>query len=82
MKTNDIKRGMRVRLRGTGWEGTMPDNGRGNTRIVLVEGMYTELGSVYAHDIVAVQVDDVWVKVEHTDAQKKLMSKVKVLMGF
>jgi hypothetical protein len=82
MKTNDIKRGMRVRLRWSGWEGTMSDNAKGNTRIVLVEGMYTELGSVYAHDIVAVQVEDKWVKVEHTDSQKRLMSKVKVLMGF
>lgn len=71
MKTNEIKKGMRVKLN-NGWFGTMADNMRGNTRMVTVEGIYTETGSVYAHDIVRAFVNGVWVDVEHTPAQLKL----------
>ena len=30
----------------------MADNMRGNTRMVDVDGMYREIGSVYSHDII------------------------------
>lgn len=53
MKTNDIKKGMIVRL-DNGWYGIMADNQRGNIRMVDVDGLYREIGSVYAHDIVLV----------------------------
>ncbi len=79
MKTNDIKKGMRVQLN-NGWFGTMYDNMRGNTRMVEVEGHYTEIGSVYSHDIVKVLVNDVWVDVEHTKAQLDLKEIVKVVL--
>ena len=72
MKTNDIKKGTRVKLR-NGWFGTMADNMRGNTRMVEVEGLYTETGSVYAYDIVEVLVVDVWQHVEHTKKQLDMM---------
>ena len=51
MKTNDIKKGMVVELN-NGWLGIMADNMRGNTRMVDVDGMYREIGSVYSHDII------------------------------
>ena len=51
MKTNDIKKGMVVELN-NGWFGIMADNMRGNTRMVDVDGMYREIGSVYSHDII------------------------------
>jgi hypothetical protein len=51
MKTNDIKKGMRIKLK-NGWFATMADNKRGNIRMATVEGYYTETGSVYAWDIV------------------------------
>ena len=51
MKTNDIKKGMVVELN-NGWFGIMADNMKGNTRMVDVDGMYREIGSVYSHDIV------------------------------
>ena len=75
MKTNDIKKEMRVQLR-NGWFGTMKDNQRGNTRMVEVEGIYTETGSVYSHDIVRVKPDNFtdWVEVEHTPAQETLQN--------
>ena len=52
MKTNEIKKGMLIRL-SNGWYGIMADNMRGNTRMVKVQGDFTELGSVYSHDIQA-----------------------------
>ena len=76
MKTNDIKKGMRFKLR-NGWQGTMQDNKKGNIRFAEVEGLYTELGSVYSHDIVSVWVDDEWVQVEYTAAQDKLRAIVE-----
>jgi len=81
MKTNDIKKGMRVRLAVTGWKGTMFDNMRGNIRMVEVEGLYTEIGSVYSHDIEFVKVDGLWEKVEHTPAQLKLKKDVETIFG-
>jgi len=74
MKTNDLKKGMRIQLR-NGWYGTMADNMRGNTRLVEVEGTYTETGSVYCHDIlwfVDVVTGDC-TRIEHTVPQLKLM---------
>lgn len=78
MKTNDIKKGMRIQLR-NGWMGTVMDNGRGNTRMVEVEGDYTEIGSVYSHDILRVQVGSTWQAVEHTDKQKALMGQLSAM---
>ena len=80
MKTNDIKRGMYFRLK-NGWYATMMDNMRGNIRMAEVEGMYTEIGSVYAHDIILVQrAADVWDRVEHTKAQVKLRTTVEAVL--
>ena len=77
MQTNDIKKGMRILL-SQGWEGTMKDNLRGKIRMVEVEGIYTEIGSVYAHDIVGVLdvANAQWVKIEHTPAQLKLKQQL------
>ena len=78
MKTNDIKKGARIKL-DNGFFGTMFDNARGNTRMVEVEGLYTEIGSVYSHEIVAVKVSDVWQVVEHTPAQLKLKTQLTAM---
>lgn len=75
MKTNDIKKGTKVQLR-NGWEAIIEDNQRGNTRMATVHGVVTEMGSVYSHDIVRVQTENGWKTVEHTPAQKKLLSTV------
>lgn len=77
MKTNDLKKGARVRLR-NGWYATIADNARGNTRIATVEGFYTETGSVYSHDIIQlINSDGTSVLIEHTPAQKKLYKEVE-----
>ena len=82
MYTNEIKKGMKilsVQL-GSPVSGIMMDNKKGNTRLINVKGsevgMFDEIGSVYAYDIVSVKVDDVWIPVTHTDAQLKLKNMV------
>ena len=50
MKTNDLKKGARVRL-SNGWYATLMDNKKGNIRLAEVEGNVTEIGSIYSHDI-------------------------------
>jgi hypothetical protein len=82
MLTNDIKKGMRFKL-ACGWSATMEDNRKGNTRMATVEGLYTEMGSVYAHDIVRVLNPETkqWEGVEYTPAQEKLRLTVRS-MGF
>ena len=85
MKTNDIKKGTRIRLR-NGWYGTMADNMRGNTRVVDVEGYERETGSVYSHDILqaivplsgTVNLSSV-IMIEHTPSQLKLRAQLKAL---
>lgn len=87
MKTNDIKKGMRIMSvqLGVPCLGIMADNLKGNTRMVDVKGetigMFDEIGSVYSHEIVEVEVDGVWQPVEHTEAQLKLKQRVNA-MGF
>ena len=76
MLVNDIKKGARVRMR-NGWFGTMADNKKGNIRDVVVEGIYTEKGSVYSHDIASVNVMGVWEDVTLSPAQQKSAKLIK-----
>ena len=84
MKTNELKKGARVQLR-NGWFATIADNMRGNTRLAEVEGIVTETGSVYSHDIVWFIPPKVngfmgpAVKVEHTPAQLKLKKQLATM---
>lgn len=75
MKTNELKSGTKVKL-SNGWSATIKDNMRGNTRLAEVEGLYTEIGSVYSHDIVRAYNGTEWVNVEHTPAQLKLKQTI------
>lgn len=83
MKTNDIKKGMKIRTNqlGTLVDGTMEDNLRGNIRCIFTKaseiGLYNEYGSVYAYNIIEVYRQDIdeWVKVEHTAKQLDMMVK-------
>jgi len=82
MVTNDIKKGMEIKSiqLGVPVTGIMMDNRKGNTRLVNVRGsevgLFDEMGSVYAHDIVAVKVDGEWEDVEHTIKQIGLRLKI------
>ena len=76
MKTNDLKKGAVVRLR-NGWKATIKDNRLGAVRMAEVYGDFTEIGSVYSHDIISyLDPGSGWVRVEYTKAQDKLRAKV------
>ena len=87
MKTNEIKKGMKIKSAqlGTLVTGIMMDNMKGDTRMIDTKGseigLFDEIGSVYSHDIVEVEVVDRWFKVEHTDKQLKLKELVKEHLG-
>ena len=80
IKTNDIKKGQRIRM-DNGWTGTMMDNNKGNTRCCEIEGFVKEVGSVYAHNIAYVQdpITGVWETVEHTKSQRALQSRLAAM---
>jgi hypothetical protein len=81
MLTNELRKGARVQLR-NGWFGTVADNARGTIRMVDVEGIYREIGSVYSHDIIRAQPKGgAWEDVQHTPAQLKLRHTVEALEG-
>ena len=63
-ETNKLKKGTRVVLR-NGWEAVLEDNKRGSIRMATVEGFYTEMGSIYAHDIAGYLDGDVWWKLPY-----------------
>jgi len=80
MTTNDIKKGMMVMLK-CGWKARIEDNKKGNIRRATVYGLFTEMGSVYAHDIAMVQVDGQWQDVETTAKQQKCKKMNDALFG-
>jgi len=71
MKTNEIKKGMQVKLR-NGSVAVMSDNKRGDTRMVEVKDIVTDAGSIYAHDIISVNTSHGWIEVTHTEGQLRL----------
>ena len=80
MKTNDLKKGTRVKL-ANGWEAEIWDNKKGNTRVCNVFGDFTEAGSVYAHDIVGYKdVNGNWnYDMEYTESQLKCKKAVRAM---
>ena len=87
MKTNDIKKGMKIKSvqLGVPVTGVMMDNMRGNTRLVYTHGsevgMFNETGSVYSHDITMANVAGNWVKIKHTEKQLALKDAVEKAFG-
>ena len=88
MKTNDIKKGTKIKSvqLGVPVTGIMMDNLRGNTRLVDVRGsevgMFDEIGSIYSHDIILAQDENgEWQEVEHTTAQIELRAKIDNLFN-
>ena len=79
MKTNELKSGTRIELT-CGWRATLKDNKKGNIRMALVEGVVTELGSVYSCDIKFALIANKWIKIEHTVSQLNLQKLVAELL--
>ena len=83
MKTNDIKKGAKIRSTqlGVPVSGVMLDSMRGNIRLIDTKGsevgLFDEAGSVYAYDIVeAENAKGEWELVEHTKEQLELKQKI------
>ena len=81
MKTNDIKKGTEIKTKqlGVAVSGVMMDNLKGNTRMIKTHGsevgLFDEMGSVYATDIILVKNSNgMWEDVEHTDKQTQAES--------
>lgn len=74
--TNDLKKGTRVLL-ASGDGATLMDSKKGNTRLAEVNGIYTEIGSIYAHDIELAVIDGEWRAVSKTEAQLKLQKQLR-----
>lgn len=83
MKTNDLKKGQRILLKGTGWLAKLLDNKKGNIRMAEVHGIETECGSICATDIIAYEKSEgVWAyDLEFTDNQTKCAKLNKALFG-
>lgn len=78
MFINDIKKGMRLHLK-SGFAATMVDNKKGMIRTADVEGVYREIGSIYAHDIYVVlnPTTGQWEAPEFTPEQEKQSKKIR-----
>ena len=88
MKTNDIKKGTNIRTKqlGVAVSGVMMDSLKGNTRMIKTNGsevgMFDEVGSVYATDIISAKDSNGnWIDVEHTDKQMNAKN-MRGIFGF
>ena len=79
IRTDQLKKGARVKMR-NGWEAIVVEECDGNTLIAKVFGRFTDTGSIYAHNIVATEVDGKWVEVEMTEEQARCYKWVKPLL--
>ena len=83
IKVNDIKKGTTIKCNqlGVPVTGIMLDSLRGNTRLVDVKGsevgMFDEMGSVYAWNITAAEINGEWVSVELSDSQKTARDRIE-----
>jgi nitrogen fixation protein len=81
MLTNELRKGDNVELQ-NGWKARIEDNQKGNIRLCTVYGLFTEMGSVYSHDIVVHHTAAGYrVGINHTPTQLKLKARVEAL-GF
>lgn len=80
MTTNELRKGTMVTLR-NGWTARLEDNKKGNIRLATVYGDFTEMGSIYATDIVTAQVNGQTVRITPTASQQKAQ-EARAFWGF
>lgn len=73
INVNDLKSGTEVLLR-NGFSAILKDSKKGMTRMALVYGIYEEMGSIYATDIVEANVNGNYIVVEYPDKYIKAMN--------
>ena len=65
----DIQKGDLIVLRDTGWKATILDNYKTrNIRLAEVDGIFKEVGSIYASNIHSVKRDGEWKPVNYQEA--------------
>jgi hypothetical protein len=83
IKIQELQKGQRVQL-DNGWFATLKGKpGNKTTVLAEVEGFFTEIGSVYCHDIVGAEIDGSgrYDSVEHTPKQNKLRASIQDFYG-
>ena len=81
MLANDIKKGNTGTLI-NGWEFRIEDNNKGLIRMATVYGFYTEMSSIYMHNIASVNMPNGNIeKIEFTADQQKKINNIK-MAGF
>jgi len=80
LRTDQLRKGMRIKLR-NGWEALVVEECKENILEAKVFGDFTETGSIYAHDVVAVQIDGSWVEVKMTEAQRRFHGELSRFYG-
>jgi hypothetical protein len=79
MLTRELKKGDFVHLI-NGWQAKVLSGIRTNLPVCEVFGDYTEIGSVYAHDIVAKLTEkdgEIECRIEYTESQLKMRKEVE-----
>lgn len=79
LNTNDLKKGTQIMLK-NGWAAVIYDNKKGNTRLAEVDGIFKEIGSIYAHDIDRAFIGGEWLPVIHTKKQKNLDTLINAIL--
>jgi hypothetical protein len=79
LNTNDLKKGTQIILK-SGFGAVLYDNKKGNIRLAEVDGIFKEIGSIYAHDIDRAFIGGEWLPVIHTKKQKDLNTLINAIL--
>lgn len=82
IKSTELVKGQRIELQ-DGWRGTLAGKpGNKKTVLATIEGVVTETGSIYVHDIYSAQNNEgEWLQVELTPGQTQTKNAVRTF-GF
>jgi hypothetical protein len=81
VKTDQIKKGDVVKLRGCDWIATIEDNyTKRPIRLATVQGYVTETGSIYITDAYQVFRAGSWHPIEITEKHRKTLSPAKAIL--
>lgn len=70
--SDQIENGEKVLLRHCGWKAVLMDgHKKRSTRLALVDGLYSEIGSIYSKDIHSVFREGDWIPVTPTEKHSR-----------
>jgi hypothetical protein len=79
LNSNDLKKGTQIMLK-SGFGAVLYDNKKGNIRLAEVDGIFKEIGSIYAYDIDQAFINGNWHPVTHTKKQKELNTLINAIL--